>query len=111
MTKEWCAILLFGMKMLRSMNDLFGGGNTDRYPRSVQVFKSDKQKSKLHSTQKPIALLEYFIKTYTNPGDIVLDNACGSGGVGEACKNTARNFIMIEKDLKSYNIARERVFK
>jgi len=56
-----------------------GGGNTDRYPRSVQVFSSDKQKSSLHSTQKPKALAEYMIKTYSNKGDLIVDTCMGSG--------------------------------
>lgn len=77
--------------------------STERFPRSVQVFKSDKQKSNIHKTQKPVALLEYFIKTYSNEGEIVLDNAAGSGSTGEACENTNREYILIEKDLKNYN--------
>lgn len=86
-----------------------GGGNTDRYPRSVQVFKSDKQKSSLHSTQKPLALGEYFIKTYSNEGDTVLDNAAGRGTFGLAAKNLGRNFIMIEKDPKNYILCKQSV--
>ena len=81
--------------------------STERYPRSVQVFASDKQKLNLHSTQKPIALIEYLIKTYSNEGDLVLDNVCGSGTCGCGCKNLNRNFIMIEKDEKYYNIAKK----
>jgi DNA modification methylase len=76
--------------------------STERYPRSVQVFASDKQKSNLHPTQKPLALQEYFVKTYTNEGDIVLDNCSGSGTAGLAAKNLNRNFIMIEKDYDNY---------
>ena len=78
--------------------ELSGGGNTDRYPRSVQVFSSDKQRICLHPTQKPVALLEYFIKTYMNEGDLVLDNCMGSGSTGIACLNTNRKFIGIEKE-------------
>ena len=70
--------------------------STERFPRSVIVFPSDKQHTVLHSTQKPVALLEYLIKTYTNPGDTVLDFCMGSGSTGEACANTGRNFIGIE---------------
>lgn len=84
--------------------------STERYPRSVLTFASDKQKSNLHPTQKPLALIEYMIKTYTNEGDLVLDNACGSGTTGLAAKNLRRNFIMIEKEGEFYNIAKERVF-
>lgn len=71
--------------------------STERYPRSVIKFPSDKQKSALHTTQKPVKLLEYLIKTYTHPGMVVLDNCAGSGSTGEACINTGRNFILIEK--------------
>lgn len=73
--------------------ELTGGGNTDRYPRSVLKFSSDTQKVKLHPTQKPIALLEYLIKTYTNEGELVLDNCIGSGTTAVACINTNRNYI------------------
>lgn len=78
--------------------EIRGGGETDRYPRSIQTFSSDKQRIKLHPTQKPVALLEYLIKTYTNEGMLVLDNCMGSGSCGVACVNTNRNFIGIEKD-------------
>ena len=83
--------------------------STERYPRSVQVFASDKQKLNLHSTQKPLALCEYLIKTYTNEGDIVLDNVAGSGTTLLASKNLNRNFIGIEKDEKFYNIINSRI--
>ena len=86
-----------------------GGGETDRYPRSVQIFSSDKQKTKLngtiHSTQKPLALLEMLIKTYTNEGDLVLDNTMGSGTTNLACLNLNRRSIGIEIDYDSYNKA------
>jgi len=78
--------------------------STERYPRSVQVFSSDKQKLNLHSTQKPVALIEYLIKTYTNEGDLVLDNVAGSGTTGVAAKNLNRNFILIEKEQRFYDI-------
>ncbi len=83
--------------------------STERFPRSVQVFPSDKQKMNLHSTQKPVALMEYLIKSYTNKGDLVLDNAMGSGTTGVACKNLDRNFIGMEKDVNIYMIASERL--
>lgn len=72
--------------------------STERYPRDVLKFKTDKQKSSLHPTQKPVELLKYFIKTYTNEGMLVLDNTAGSGSTGEACKETNRDFILIEKE-------------
>lgn len=86
-----------------------GGGNTDRYPRSVQVFASDTQKSKLHPTQKPVELMEYLIKTYTNENETVLDFTMGSGSTGVACVNTKRNFIGIELDESYFNIAKSRI--
>lgn len=86
-----------------------GGGQTDRYPRSVQVFKTDKQKVSLHPTQKPVALLEYLIKTYSNENETVLDFTFGSGSTGVACLNTNRKFIGIEMDAKYYEIACERL--
>lgn len=64
---------------------------------------------KLHPTQKPVDLLEYLIKTYTNEGDLVLDNAAGSGSTLVACKNLNRDYIGIEKDEKFYNIILERL--
>ena len=63
----------------------------------------------LHPTQKPVKLLEYLIKTYTNEGDIVLDNCMGSGSTGVACLNTNRNFIGIELDEKYFEIAKKRI--
>lgn len=89
--------------------EIVGGGNTDRYPRSIQRFSSDTQKCKLHPTQKPVALLEYLIKTYTNEDETVLDNCMGSGSTGIACLRTNRNFIGIEKDGKYFDIACNRI--
>ena len=89
--------------------EISGGGETDRYPRSVITFASDKQKSKLHPTQKPLALIEYMIRTYTNEGDLILDNTCGSGTTGLGAKNLGRNFIMMEQDPEHYETACKRV--
>ena len=96
------------------MKNLEGfGGRTDtynkdgkRYPRSVQKFNLERG---LHPTQKPVALLEYLIKTYTNENDLVLDNCMGSGSTGVACQNTNRNFIGFELDENYFNIAKERL--
>ena len=66
-------------------------------------------KNRLHPTQKPVELLEYLIKTYSNEGETVLDNCMGSGSTGVACKNTNRNFIGIELDEKYFNIACNRL--
>ncbi len=86
-----------------------GGGATDRYPRSVQTFKSDKQTCSLHPTQKPLSLIEYLIKTYTTQGNTVLDNCMGSGTTGVACKKLNRDFIGIELDGKFYSVAEQRI--
>lgn len=94
----------------KTKTGISGGGSTERYPRSVQVFKSDKQKSTLHPTQKPVALLQYLIETYTNEGELVLDNCMGSGSTGIACLNTNRKFIGIEKDAKYFDIACDRIY-
>ena len=83
--------------------------NGTRYPRDVQKFAHDKEK--FHPTQKPVALLEYLIKTYTNEGDTVLDNCMGSGSTGVAAVNTNRNFIGIELDENYFKIAQERISK
>ena len=90
-----------------------GGGETDRYPRSVIKFASDKQKNKLdgtiHPTQKPLLLCEYLIKTYTNEGDLVLDDTAGSGTTGLAANNLNRDFILIEEDEKWASVIRKRI--
>ena len=80
-------------------------------PISILEFSNASQKGKVHPTQKPVALLEYLIKTYTNEGDTVLDNCMGSGSTGVACLNTNRNFIGIELDENYFNIAKERIEK
>ena len=78
-------------------------------PISILEFSNASQKGKVHPTQKPVALLEYLIKTYTNEGETVLDNCMGSGSTGVACINTNRNFIGIELDETYFNIAKERI--
>ncbi len=85
--------------------------STERYPRSIQVFSADVQKSSLHTTQKPVALLEYLILTYTNRGDVVLDNCMGSGSTGIAAYRTGRKFIGMELDEKYFDIAKNRIEK
>ena len=86
-----------------------GGGQTDRYPRSVQVFKTGKQKVSLHPTQKPVALLEYLIKTYTNENEVVLDFTAGSFSTGIASLNTNRKFIGVEMEEKYFDIGVKRM--
>ena len=83
--------------------------STERYPRSVLTFASDKQHSNLHPTQKPVALMEYLIKTYTSDGETVLDFTMGSGTTGVACVNTGRKFIGIELDAGYFEIAKNRI--
>lgn len=85
--------------------------STERYPKSVLTFKTDKQKGAYHPTQKPVELLEYLIRTYTNEGETVLDNAMGSGSTGVACVNTGRNFIGIEIEKTYFEIAKTRIEK
>jgi site-specific DNA-methyltransferase (adenine-specific) len=84
----------------------YEGGKTTRYPTTVQKFNIERG---LHPTQKPVALMEYLIKTYTNEGETVLDFTMGSGSTGVAAKNLNRNFIGIELDETYFNIAKERI--
>lgn len=70
-----------------------GGGSTERFPTSVWVFSTDKQKESLHPVQKPVELCRSIIRTYTDPGDLVLDNCCGSGSILVAAKMEDRDFI------------------
>ena len=79
------------------------------YPSSVQRFSAGAMSGRLHPTQKPVALMEYLIRTYTNEGETVLDFTMGSGSTGVACKNTDRHFIGIELDTDYFNIAKERI--
>lgn len=83
--------------------------NGTRFPRSIQRFSLDKEK--MHPTQKPVALFEYLIKTYSNEGETVLDNCMGSGTTAIACLNTNRNFIGFELDKEYFDIANERIEK
>ncbi len=87
----------------------YKGGDTTRFPTELLEFDVVKDKDRLHSNQKPLALLRYLIRTYTNEGDTVLDFTMGSGTTGVACKNLSRNFIGIEKDDKYYKICQERI--
>lgn len=85
------------------VNDLY-------YPKSIIEFsKANNRESGLHPTQKPVALMEYLIKTYSNEGDLILDFTMGSGSTGVACSNLNRKFIGIELDEKYFNIAKERL--
>ena len=84
-------------------------GSTDKYPTSVLIFAKPHPSVAVHRTEKPVALLEYLVKTYTNEGDTVLDNCMGSGSTGVACINTDRNFIGIELDEWYFHVARDRI--
>lgn len=79
------------------------------YPKNLLEFKNVPTNARLHPTQKPVELLEYLIKTYTNEGEIVLDNCMGSGSTGVACMNTNRRFIGFELDKQYFDIACKRL--
>ncbi len=83
--------------------------STERYPRTVQFFSSDKQTASLHPTQKPVALMEYLIRTYTVPGMTVLDNTMGSGTTGVAALRCGCDFIGIELDPSHFETASARI--
>ncbi|MGG1363553.1 site-specific DNA-methyltransferase [Bacillus velezensis] len=83
--------------------------STERYPRSVQVFATDKQKEALHPTQKPLALFEYLIKTYTHENDTVLDNCMGSGTTAVACEKLNRNWLGFETEKEYIDVANKRL--
>lgn len=83
--------------------------STERYPRSVLKFASDKQRLALHPTQKPVALIEWLISTYSNEGDLVMDNCMGSGTAAVAAQNLSRRFIGIEMDAGYFDVAKSRV--
>lgn len=108
-------------KQLQNSTNLIHGGMSlepspidferGKYPESVQFFKGvhTAQNKRVHPSQKPVALLEYLIKTYTNENDVVLDFTMGSGSTGVACMNLNRKFIGIELEEKYYNIAEQRL--
>lgn len=80
-----------------------------RYPRSVKYFKTAEREGGFHKSQKPVAMMEYLIRTYSDPGAVVLDNAMGSGTTGVACINTGRSFIGIDSDHACFEIASARL--
>ena len=93
---------------LKTGKEITTENNGERYPLTVLNFNSENGRN-IHPTQKPVALFEYLIKTYTNEGDIVLDNCAGSGTTGIASINTKRNYILIEKDEHYCEVARNRI--
>jgi site-specific DNA-methyltransferase (adenine-specific) len=91
----------------RTGSDKGGKRDASNYPRSVQ--RIDSEARTVHPTQKPVALMEYLIRTYTNEGETILDNCMGSGTTGVACVKTGRNFIGVERDKNYFNIASNRI--
>ena len=110
-------------QMLKSTNQINNGISFEgeqgielkrgKYPSSVQFFKAphNANGNRLHPTQKPLELIKYLVKTYTNENDWVLDNTCGSNTTGIACYDLNRNYIGIEKDIDIFKVAKERVEK
>ena len=95
----------YGFKPVKSFTN-----TGTRYPKSILNISRDfSAQQQIHPTQKPVPLIEWLIKTYTNKGEVVLDNCMGSGSTGVACINTNRDFIGIELDQEYYNIAKERI--
>ena len=86
-------------------------GSTEKYPTSIVRFQKPHPSKALHQTEKPVDLLEYLIRTYSNKGDVVLDNCMGSGSTGVACVNTDRRFIGIELNDEYYHIADNRIWE
>ena len=101
---------------VQHVNSCYGGFvevptiiSDEKYPTSIVTVSKEHKRQMFHPTQKPVALLEYLIKTYTNAGETVLDNCMGSGSTGVAAVNTGRNFIGIELDEKYFQVAKERI--
>lgn len=80
-----------------------------KHPKSILDFSNASQKGKVHPTQKPVALFEYLVKTYTNEGETVLDNCAGSGTTAIACMNTNRNYILMEQEKEYIDIINKRI--
>ena len=111
------------LEKVRNYKDKYGGGESfgkkgtgdkvhttkGKNPKSIIDISNANRKGNTHPTQKPVALMEYLIKTYTNEGELVLDFTMGSGTTGVACKNLNRDFIGIELDEDYFNIAKERI--
>ena len=105
-----------GVRKEQTDNDVYGSfdqvevkSDGLRFPRSVQYFKTAESEGGFHKSQKPVALLEYLIETYTQEGETVLDFTMGSGSTGVACVNTNRKFVGIEMDDKYFEIAENRI--
>ena len=110
--KQWCRPKIYenGHNLSRKSHKLNRVIEYENYPKSIIKFSNSNNKERgLHPTQKPVALLEYLIKTYTLENETVLDFTMGSGSTGVACVNTNRNFIGIELDDKYFEIAKDRI--
>jgi site-specific DNA-methyltransferase (adenine-specific) len=99
---------LNGSENYGNFHDILSKNNL-YYPTNLLNISNAHKKGKVHPTQKPVALMEYLVKTYTNEGDTVLDNCMGSGTTGLACKNLGRKFIGIEQDANYFEIAKNRI--
>lgn len=93
----------------KATKEVSGGGNTTRMPKDVLFYPSDKQKINLHSTQKPLALIEYLLKTYVPPGGLVLDFCTGSGTTNQGCNNLGFDSIGVESDPEIFKKAVNRL--
>lgn len=105
-----------GVRKAQTKDDVYGvfdqveiKSDGARFPRSVQKFKTAEREGGYHKSQKPVALCEYLIRTYTNDNDTVLDNCMGSGTTGVACINTNRKFIGIELQSEYFKVASDRI--
>lgn len=106
-----------GVRKQQTDGDVYGkferrriSSGGQRYPRSVKRFTTAEREGGFHKSQKPLALMEWLIKTYSQPGSIVLDNAMGSGTTGHACLNLDRKFIGIDSDAHFCSVAAKRLF-
>lgn len=103
-TRENTGASCYGREVRKTHYD-----STDRYPVDVLTYSNGDQTKRYHTTQKPVELLEYLIRTYTNEGDTVLDNCMGGGSTGVACLRSGREFIGMEINPEIYRIAKERI--
>jgi site-specific DNA-methyltransferase (adenine-specific) len=99
-----------GNSIMGKLEKGFENWSDEYYPTNIlNDFSNAKRTGRLHPTQKPLPLIEYMIKTYTNEGDLILDNTCGSGTTGRGAKNLNRDYIMMEQDETYYDIACDRL--
>jgi site-specific DNA-methyltransferase (adenine-specific) len=103
--KKYDNVGVYGYKQLNINSNESG----DRYPKSIIKFNNNNYKNRIHPTEKPVDLLEWIIKTYSNENDLILDCCMGSGCTIIACKNTSRNYIGIEMDKEIFEKAKDRI--